>query len=97
MRIISIKKLREFFESYPDSEQAIKSWKKVAKAADWSSCNEIKQQYRNASIVGNNRVVFNICGNKYRLIVKISFKAQIIYVRFIGTHKAYDGVNAKTI
>ena len=97
MRVISIKKLHEFFEIHHDSKQALKAWNKVARDSSWKSCNEIKEQYKNASIVGNNRIVFNICGNKYRLIVSINFDTQIIYIRFIGTHKQYDKIDAKTI
>ena len=68
-----------------------------AKTATWKDPSQIKSQYRNASILKNNRVVFNIAGNKYRLIVSINFPAQIIYIKFIGTHKEYDKIDANTV
>ncbi len=97
-RIISRKKLREFWDDrFPDSEQALKAWYAEAKNADWQSPTDIKAQYGNASILKGGRVVFNICGNKYRLIVKIHFPASIVYIRFVGTHKQYDDIDAGTI
>lgn len=65
--------------------------------ASWQTPNDIKEQYRSASIVGNNRVVFNIHGNKYRLVVKINYFAQVVYIRFIGTHKEYDKIDVTLI
>ncbi|MEA3544044.1 MAG: type II toxin-antitoxin system HigB family toxin [Thermodesulfobacteriota bacterium] len=97
-RIISIKKLREFWDDrFPDSEQALKAWYAEAKSANWQSPTDIKAQYGNASILKRGRVVFNICGNKYKLIVKINFSASIVYIRFVGTHKEYDTIDAGTI
>ena len=97
-RIISIKKLREFWDDrFPDSEQALKAWYAEAKNANWQAPTDIKAQYRNASVLKGGRVVFNICGNKYRLIVKINFPASIVYIRFVGTHKEYDAIDAGTI
>jgi mRNA interferase HigB len=95
--IVSRKKLRNFWEKYPESEETLKTWYKVAMKADWTSSNNIKSQYRNASIVGNNKVVFNICGNKYRLIVKFNYEMQWAWIRFIGTHSDYDRINAAEI
>lgn len=99
MRIISRSALRKFWEqpNYADSEQPLKSWYDEAKHADWKTPQEIKALYRNASFVGNNRVVFNIHGNKYRLIVAVNYNFSIIYVRFVGTHAQYDKMNAATI
>ena len=99
MRIIAFRTLREFYEQpkYRDSEQSLKAWYTDVKKAQWTGPNDIKRQYRNASIVGDRRVVFNIKGNDYRLIVAIDFDYQIVFVRFIGTHKEYDKVDAKTI
>ena len=99
MRIIAFRTLREFYEQpkYRDSEQSLKAWYTDAKKAQWTGPNDIKRQYRNASIVGDGRVVFNIKGNYYRLIVAIDFDYQIVFVRFTGTHKEYDRVDAKTI
>lgn len=99
MRIISRATLRNFWQqpNYADSEQALKAWYDEAKEANWHSPQQIKMLYRNASFVGNNRVVFNIHGNKYRLIVAINYKYSVIYIRFLGTHADYDKVNAATI
>lgn len=99
MRIIAFRALREFFEKpeYSDSEVSLRAWYHDAKAAEWINSNELKQQYKNASIVGEGRVVFNIKGNTYRLVVAIDYEFQVIFVRFIGTHKQYDKIDAKTI
>ena len=97
MRIISRKRLREFWEKHADSEQQLKTWYKEASNAEWNSPNDIKEEYVKASILGYNRVVFNICGNKYRLIVKISYKRKWVFIRFIGTHKEYENIDAKNI
>jgi mRNA interferase HigB len=96
-RIISKAAIRKFWELFPDSEGALKSWHAEVKAAGWQTPADIKAQYGNASILKNSRAVFNICGNKYRLVVKINFAASIVYVRFVGTHKEYDAINAATI
>ncbi len=75
----------------------MKSWFREASAAVWNDPVDVKQRYRNASIVGGNRVVFNIGGNKYRLITQINYSFKIIYIRFVGSHAAYDKINAETI
>ena len=99
MRVLSKAVLREFWEqpNYADSEQPLKAWYDEAKSADWKTPQDIKALYRNASFVSNNRVVFNIHGNKYRLIVAVNYNFSMLYVRFIGTHKQYDKVDATTI
>ncbi|BAX56082.1 hypothetical protein PDPUS_3_00001 (plasmid) [Photobacterium damselae subsp. piscicida] len=99
MRIVSRAALREFWEnpSYQDAEQALKSWYDEAKNAGWRTPQDIKALYRNASFVGNNRVVFNIHGNKYRLIVAVNYTFSMVYIRFVGTHAQYDKVDATTI
>ncbi|MCK4663163.1 MAG: type II toxin-antitoxin system HigB family toxin [Bacteroidales bacterium] len=99
MRIIAFRTLREFWENpeYSDSETSLRSWYHDAKISDWKNSNELKQQYINASIVGKGRVVFNIKGNSYRLVVSIDYEFQVIFIRFIGTHKQYDKIDAKTI
>lgn len=86
MRIIAKKTLREFWEAHADCEQQLKSWFQESSRTEWKSPNEIKQEYPSASILNDNRVVFNIKGNKYRLIVKINYEYQIVWIRFIGTH-----------
>lgn len=97
MRIIAKKTLREFWEAHGDAEQALKAWYHDAKTADWKSPNDIKQVYANASIIAHNRVVFNIRGNHYRVVVLINYEFGIVYIRFVGTHKEYDRINAETI
>ena len=100
MRILSKRTLREFWESSPkygDAEDPLKSWYREAKQANWLNPADIKEQYRNASILKNNRTVFNIAGNKYRLVVEINYALQIIFIRFVGTHQDYDAVDVETI
>lgn len=97
MRVIAKKILREFWEKHNDCEQQLKAWFREASKAEWTSPNEIKAEYKSASILGNDRIVFNIKGNTYRLIVKINFDYLMVWIRFIGTHAEYDKINAKTI
>lgn len=99
MRVISRKTLVEFWErpGCRDAEQPLRAWFHEAKAADWNSPADIKAAYRNASILGNNRVVFNIGGNKYRLVVAVHYRARIVFIRFIGSHGEYDRINAREI
>ena len=99
MRVISVRTLKEFWEKsgHGDAEQALRAWYSEAKEADWDGPNDIKDKYHSSSILGNNRVVFNIKGNKYRLIVAIKYEFKIVYIRFVGTHKEYDAVDARSI
>ncbi len=97
MRVVAKKTLREFWGRFPDAEDALKTWFAEAERATWSNPAEIKAQYRNASFLKDNRVVFNICGNKYRLVTKINYKIGIVLIRFIGTHKEYDQVKAEEV
>lgn len=99
MRIIAKKTIKEFYEQtiYSDSKSSLEAWYKEVLKANWDNPNKIKEQYSSASIVGNNRVVFNIHGNKYRLIVKINYDAKIVFIRFIGTHEQYDKIDATEI
>jgi len=99
MRIISNKTLKTFYENplYSESKTSLDSWYHEALKASWKTPNDVKAQYKNASIIGDNRVVFNIHGNKYRLIVKINYYASIIFIRFVGTHKEYDKINATEV
>ena len=97
MRVISKKPLREFWIKYPDAEQPLKSWHSIARSAHWHTPAEVKAQFRNASLIGNNRVVFNIAGNKYRLIVFVKYSIQRVYVRFIGTHREYDKIDVSEV
>lgn len=95
--IVAVKFLRTFWECHPDAEQPVKSWVDEAKKAVWKQPAEIKEQYRSASILKNRRVVFNIKGNDYRLVVSVAYQYQAVYVKFIGTHKEYDAVDAETV
>lgn len=97
MRIISRRMLRDFGEANLGAKAALDSWFHEAKHAEWRTPVDIKQQYGNASIVGKNRVVFNIAGNKFRLVVRIDYEFGIIFIRFIGTHAAYDDIDAEEI
>ena len=97
MRVVAKKILRGFWESYTDSEQQLKTWYKEASKASWKNPNDIKDEYAKASILKSGRVVFDICGNKYRLIVDINYERQWVFIRFIGTHKEYDKVDADNI
>ena len=97
MHVISRKTLLEFWLRYPDSEAALQAWFHEAGAASWRNSAELKAKYGGASIVNSERVVFNICGNKYRLIVRINYVSGALFVRFIGTHREYDQVDAESI
>ena len=99
MRIIARGTIRTFWEApgYGDSEQPLKSWFSIANRADWASPQDIKKQFAHASIIGDNRVVFNIAGNKYRLVVKFNYHYRVGYIRFIGTHQQYDLIDAELI
>ncbi len=97
MRIISRKTLIDFWEKYPECKQSLKAWFDEARNATWSSPNDLKTQYRNASIINNRRVVFNINGNKFRLITDIEYRIGIIFVVWIGTHRQYDKINVAEI
>jgi mRNA interferase HigB len=97
MRIIARGTLRTFWERHPDAEQPLKVWFHDADQAQWKTPAEVKAAYGNASIIGNNRVVFNINGNDYRLVVMIRYDLGILFIRFIGSHEAYDKIDAATI
>jgi mRNA interferase HigB len=96
-RIIAKSTLREYWERYPDSEQYLKTWYETAMNSNWKSPNDVKLTYASASVLKDNRIVFNIKGNTYRLVAKFNFEKQWIFIRFIGTHSAYDRVDANTI
>ena len=99
MHVISRKKLVEFYDQpeYRDAKWPLEAWYYEAKHAQWASPADVKDQYRSASILKNNRVVINIAGNKYRLVVRINYDSKTVFIRFIGTHKAYDKIDAETI
>lgn len=99
MRIIALSTLREFWSraGRHDAEQALRAWVHIVRAADWSKPTDVKAMFRSADIVANDRVVFNIGGNKYRLIAAVHYRGKRVYVRFIGTHAEYDEIDATTI
>ncbi|MDB5985234.1 MAG: toxin RelE [Nevskia sp.] len=100
MRVIALSTLKAFWSTapkYQDAEAPIQAWYRDALKADWSTPAEVKAQYGNASILQSGRVVFNIAGNKYRLVVKINYPYRVIYIRFIGTHRQYDAIDVDTI
>lgn len=100
MRVIALSTLKEFWERTPghaDAREPILSWYVFAKAAQWAGPMDIKQDFASASILRDGRVVFNLAGNKYRLVVWIDYGYRVIYIRFIGSHKQYDAIDAQTI
>jgi mRNA interferase HigB len=97
MRVISKKCLVKFWGTHKSAEQPLRAWYDEAINAKWTRSQDIKNSYRNASFIGSNRVVFNIKGNDYRLIVAVAYQFGAVYVKFIGTHAAYDGIDAKTV
>jgi mRNA interferase HigB len=97
MRVISVKTLKLFWEKHPDAESFLRAWYTEAKKARWKGPQDIKNSYRTASILPNNRVVFNIKGNAYRLVVAVKYEFQVVYIRFIGTHVAYDRIKAEEV
>ena len=97
MKVIAVGTLRDFWARHPDAEQPLKAWYDEAKHAVWRTPQDIRQRYASGSFVGHNRVVFNIKGNDYRLIVAVAYRFQAIYIKFIGTHTEYDRVDAATV
>lgn len=97
MKIISVKTLKDYWAKHPQAEQSLKAWYDEVLRADWKTPSEIKAQFGNASILKNRRVVFNIKGNDYRLIVAITYLRGWVFVKFIGTHEEYDAVDAETV
>ncbi len=97
MRIIAKKTLKDYWEKEPAAQTALEAWHAEARNAAWASPNDVKERYATASILRDGRVVFNIGGNKYRLVVWINYEFFTVYVRFVGTHKEYDAIDAQTI
>jgi mRNA interferase HigB len=99
MRVIAKSTIKKFWEqpAYRDAKGPFESWYEEAIKANWPSSQAIKAQYRNASICNNNRVVFNIGGNKYRLVVEMQYRAGIAWIKFVGTHAQYDLINVETV
>jgi mRNA interferase HigB len=99
VRVIARRTLREFWEQrgHGDAEQPLRAWFAEARRATWRTPVDVKSAYRNASLVGKDRVVFNIAGNKYRLVVPLKYSAQIAFIRFVGTHAEYDEIDVEEV
>jgi mRNA interferase HigB len=97
VRIIALKTPCAFWQQHPNAKQALQAWYHDAKHAAWKTPADIKNAYRNASVIGNNRVVFNIKGNEYRLVVAVQYRYGIVYIRFVGTHQQYDKIDATAV
>lgn len=97
MRVIARRTLREFWVVHPSAKQPLKAWFSEATAGSWDSPQSIKDRYRHASFVGDNRVVFNIGGNKFRLITHVNYEFGIVYIKYVGKHADYDRVNPETV
>jgi mRNA interferase HigB len=97
MRIIALGTLREFWRRHPDAEMPLRAWYAIARRAVWRRPAEIKANYRNASFTANNRVIFNIKGNAYRLVTAVHYNRGLMFVRFVGTHREYDSIDAAGI
>jgi len=99
MHIISRKTLKLFYEQpdYRDAKGTLESWYYEVCHEEWKKPSDVKKKYRSASVLKGNRIVFNISGNKYRLVVKINYSLKIVFIRFVGTHEAYDQIDAEVI
>ena len=100
MRVIALRAIKRFIESnpaYSDSREPVLAWYRQVLRADWASPADVKREIRTASILKDGRVVFNVAGNKYRIIVWINYSYRVVYVRFIGTHAQYDRIDAQTV
>jgi mRNA interferase HigB len=97
MRVIAKKALREFWERHPDAEEPLLAWYREVEQEDWDTPAKVKEKYRSASIVGDNRVIFNIKGNDYRLVVRINYPYRVVYIRFVGTHAEYDRIDGEEV
>jgi mRNA interferase HigB len=97
VRVIARSTLRSFWEKHTDAREQLLAWLAVAERSDWRSPSEIKATFPSADVLPGNRIVFNIKGNHYRLIVKIHFNTKIVYIRFVGTHAEYDRIDAETV
>jgi mRNA interferase HigB len=97
MVIIKWATIANFYQQYPDAKNALEYWYDTTEEADWSNVNDVKKTFNSADYVGNDRIVFNIKGNKYRLVALTFFRTRTMYIRFIGTHSAYDKIDVKNI
>jgi mRNA interferase HigB len=100
MRVIALRTLKTFLESAPafaDAREPALAWYRQVKNADWATPADVKRDIGNASVLKDGRVVFNVAGNKYRIVVWINYPYRVVYIRFIGTHRQYDGIDAQTV
>lgn len=97
MRIISIRRIREYYEARPESKSALLYWVEVVRSAKWLNAIDVKRDFANVDSIGSQRYVFNIGGNKFRLVAVVQFRHECVYVRFIGTHSEYDKIDCLTI
>lgn len=97
MRVVAVKNLRDFWTAHADAEQPLKAWLDESKAASWRIPADIKARFANASILKSRRVVFNIKGNDYRLVVAVAYQFGAVYIKFVGTHEQYDAIDADTV
>ena len=99
MRVIAVSTLRKFWQhsARSDAEQPLRAWVAVVKAAEWSKPTDVKAMFRSADVLARGRVIFNIGGNKYRLVAAVHYEGKRVYVRFIGTHKEYDKIDVNTV
>jgi mRNA interferase HigB len=97
VRVVALKSLRDFWTAQPDAEQPLKAWFATVSKAQWHQPADVKRQFSNASILKNRRVVFNIKGNDYRVVAALAYNMGVVFVKFVGTHRAYDGIDADTV
>jgi len=97
MRIVAKRALREFWEQFPETQEPLLAWYREVEKEDWDGPAKVKEKYRSASIIKGSRVVFNIKGNDYRLVVKVNYPYRMIYIRFVGTHAEYDKTNVEEV
>ena len=97
MRIISKKPLREFSERHPDAKEPLRAWVAEVKGEEWDTPHDLKAKYPKAKLIGDNRVIFEIRDNQFRLIVRVNYQYRKVYIRFVGTHPEYDRIDAKEV
>ena len=100
MRVIALATLKAFLDAKPvhgDAREPVMAWYRQVKTADWASPAAVKRDIRNARILKDGRAVFNIAGNKYRIVVWVNYPYRVVYIRFIGTHRMYDAIDAQTV
>ncbi|MCL5429108.1 MAG: type II toxin-antitoxin system HigB family toxin [Chloroflexi bacterium] len=97
MRILARSTLREYWQEHPETEEALKAWYADVRNANWKKPTDLRSIYATVSLLKGDRAVFNIKGNQYRIVVKINYAKSLVFIRFIGTHAAYDRIDAETI